>query len=368
MFSNKEKIKKIIIGVLLIISLFFLYKIYHVLAPFVLSAVFIYILAPLVNYVSEIKIGEKKIPRGISVILIYLIFFSSLTLIFFTIGPRLYSETLKIASDIPGQIESFRNEVLPRSLINIQEQFNKYDIPVDINEEFTKLIDNLLSSGLTLIEQLPLLAKTLVSGFLHTLTSFIVVFIVTAFILTDLPKIKSGLKSILSKEVREWVTDLAGAINKDLNGVIRGQLLICLLNGVLTTIGLLILNVKYAVTIGIIAGVFSLIPIFGTIFSTVPAVLVGITQSWLVVLQIIILIAVIHLIEANLLNPKIMGDSVELHPAIVIFSIFVGEHLFGIAGLLLGVPFAAIVRSILKYIYNRFFLEKDLLKEFEQQS
>ncbi|HEY9856883.1 MAG TPA: AI-2E family transporter, partial [Stenomitos sp.] len=145
---------------------------------------------------------------------------------------------------------------------------------------------------------------------------------------------------------------LGHSIDRGLSGAIRGQLLVCLINGVLTTLGLLLLHIKFALTIGIIAGFFSLIPIFGTVISTLPAVLIALTQGWWVAVEVVLLIVVIHLIETNFLNPHVLGHHSELHPVLVLFALMVGEHYAGAIGLVFAVPVAAILRALLSFVYS----------------
>jgi predicted PurR-regulated permease PerM len=357
LFEKKEKIKRYLLIAFAIISVYILYRIFNILAPFIISALLIYLLAPVVNFLANYKIAGKNISRGLSVIIIYVLVIGLFTMISMILFPLVYAEVVKIAADIPEQLNHFKNEKLPLLLSDFQHQLDIYGIQINIQEELDKAIESALHSGETYIKEVPKLVQKFIGSFFSALTSFIAVFIFTAFVLIDLPGIKNRLLAIIPSEYKPGIIDLANSINRDLNGAIRGQLIICVLNGLLTTLGMFALKVKFAVTIGLMAGVFSLIPVFGTIFSTIPAMLIASTQSWVMAIQVLVFILVIHLIEANLFNPKIMGTSVELHPAIIIFSIFVGEHLFGIPGLLLAVPVIAIVRSILMYIYTRFFME-----------
>jgi predicted PurR-regulated permease PerM len=137
--------------------------------------------------------------------------------------------------------------------------------------------------------------------------------------------------------------------------VIRGQLAIMAVNGVLTWLGLQLLGVSYSILLGVIAGLFSLIPIFGTILSTIPIVLIawgaGSMQQGLLALGWILLI---HFVEANFLNPKIMGTASKIHPVVVIFALIAGEHAYGLVGALLAVPTASLIQSWFKfYVIDR---------------
>src|SRR5690606_1662444 len=138
-------------------------------------------------------------------------------------------------------------------------------------------------------------------------------------------------------------------MDRGLAGVVRGQLLICLVNGVLTAIGLWMFELKYWPILAIIAAVMSLIPIFGSILSTIPAVAIGLTQDFWTALWVLLWIVGIHQVEANLLNPKIIGVAAKIHPVLVVFALIVGEHFFGLWGALLAVPTLSLTQSVFNH-------------------
>jgi predicted PurR-regulated permease PerM len=135
-------------------------------------------------------------------------------------------------------------------------------------------------------------------------------------------------------------------IDAGLSGVVRGQLAICFINGLLSAIGFACIGLKYWPVMALIAAIFSLIPIFGSIASAIPAVAIGLTQSLPTAFFALAWIVGIHQLEANLLNPKIMGDAAKIHPVLVIFSLLVGEHFFQVVGALLAVPTMSIAQSL----------------------
>jgi predicted PurR-regulated permease PerM len=145
-------------------------------------------------------------------------------------------------------------------------------------------------------------------------------------------------------------------MDRGLSGVVRGQMIICLVNGVLSAIGFAIVGLKYWPLMALVATIFSLIPIFGSIVSAVPAVILGLTQSFGTALFVLGWIVGVHQLEANLLNPKIMGDAAKIHPVLVIFSLLVGEHFFHTTGALLAVPTMSIALSVFthfRYVVQR---------------
>ncbi|WP_437587535.1 AI-2E family transporter [Sorangium sp. So ce1000] len=135
-------------------------------------------------------------------------------------------------------------------------------------------------------------------------------------------------------------------LDRGLSGVVRGQLLICLVNGVLSAIGFWLFDLKYWPILSVLAAVMSLIPIFGSILSSIPAVLIGLTQSFGTAVGVLVWIVGIHQLEANFLNPKIIGDSAKIHPVLVVLSLLIGEHFFQITGALFAVPCLSIAQTI----------------------
>jgi predicted PurR-regulated permease PerM len=200
-------------------------------------------------------------------------------------------------------------------------------------------------------------------GFVFAVARWVVSFVyqtflimmLTAFLIIDRDAILRFLKSVPTEQHRPTWARLLGYIDRGLAGVIRGQLLICLVNGLLTWMGLQFLGVSYPLLLGLVAGVLSLIPIFGTILSTVPIVLIAFgTSGWKLAFFSLLWILFIHFVEANFLNPKIMGTASKIHPVVIIFALLAGEKSYGIVGALLAVPAASIVQSLFRfYVIDR---------------
>jgi len=133
---------------------------------------------------------------------------------------------------------------------------------------------------------------------------------------------------------------------------IRGHLLVASMVGVLTSLGLALVGVKFYLLLGIIAGIADLIPYFGPIIGAIPAVGLALLNSSQQALYVLLVMVVVQQVENNLLSPKILGDSVGLHPVVVIFVLLAGGHLFGILGMLLAVPLTAILRILVNYLYT----------------
>lgn len=201
--------------------------------------------------------------------------------------------------------------------------------------------------------------QAFVAGVASFLTNFVITFMLAAFIIVDLERVNRFMRSLVPGEFRDDFDQIVRGIDLGMAGVIRGQLVICLINGILTYIGLLIFGVKYSLLLAVTAGVFSLVPIFGTILSSIPIVLVALVSGDEGGLELskglatLAWIAGIHLLEANFLNPKIIGDSAHIHPVVVVFALLAGESAYGLTGALLAVPTASMIQVVFLYARDR---------------
>jgi predicted PurR-regulated permease PerM len=141
---------------------------------------------------------------------------------------------------------------------------------------------------------------------------------------------------------------------------VRAQIILGFTVGVLTFIGLLVLSRfvdpvfgRYAVLLSVVAGVLELLPIIGPIIAAVPAVLLAATAGVEPVIAALILYTLVQQVENNLLVPKIQGDAVELHPAVVMFAIVIGGSIAGLLGAILALPVAAALRDVVRYLFRR---------------
>jgi predicted PurR-regulated permease PerM len=185
----------------------------------------------------------------------------------------------------------------------------------------------------------------------------VLVLMVAAFILVDLERVKRFLRSLVPSQYQSDYDRIIVGIDRGLSGVIRGQLIICVINGFFTWIGLQVFHVKYSLILAGVAAVMSLVPIFGSVLSSVPIVAIALVSSGtfdlLQGIKILLWIVGIHLVEANYLNPTIMGDAAKIHPVLVVFALIAGEHSYGLVGALFAVPVASIIQTLFSYLRRR---------------
>lgn len=158
---------------------------------------------------------------------------------------------------------------------------------------------------------------------------------------------------MVPEKYEDDVSRLFHEMDKVFNEFIRGRLIVGAFVGIATTIVLLILKVDFALLIGIFSGLMDIIPYFGPVLGIIPGVVFAFLQKPIKALWVIILFIVIQQIENNIISPKVVGESVGIHPITVILVLIIGGSMFGILGMLLAVPFAAIFKIVLLFVVEK---------------
>jgi len=371
-----------------------------IVLPFVFAMLMAYLLAPV------IKRMQPTMGRVAAVVLVYVVILGLLGGFFGFLVPAVVKDLAKLRHGLPVAAAKLNEDWLPRASQWVEETFHEL-LPTDEGprptDEASEVIvqpqpdgtlrvdmqgarlhieplsdgtwlvgaprhepdstdlgddlrELLASQGKDLTKGLGSFLQSFITGVAGFLTSFVITFMIAAFVLVDVDRVNHFVRSLVPYEFRGQFEELWASMDVGLGGVIRGQLLICLANGALTFLGLVIFGIKYSFLLALLAGMFSLVPIFGTIISSIPIVVIALVSgeeglSYGAALAMLAWISGIHLLEANVLNPKIIGDSAHMHPVLVIFALLAGEHVFGLVGALLAIPVASLVQAA--YLHAR---------------
>jgi predicted PurR-regulated permease PerM len=326
----------------------------EVLLPFVLALVVAYVFTPVVA-----RLERARIPRWAAILLTYGVTLGSLYASVRVTAPTLAQETLRLRAEIPALAERLRTEFLPRMEQNLRE----IGVDIDLDEEpppspatspaplqrpsfLQRATLMAFHYGRTHTVELLSVGRAVISAVSRGIFVFFLTLMLAAYLMLTRERVIGFFRDLFLPPHRPAFDRFLERADRGLSGVVRGQLLICLVNGVLSGIGFWALGLKYWFLFSVIAGVMSIIPIFGAILSSVPAVAIALTQSFGLALGVLAWIVGIHQLEANFLNPKIIGDAAKIHPVLVVFSLVVGEHLFRLPGALLAVPCLSLAQSL----------------------
>ena len=344
---SMEKKQVIYVVLIIIVILFFLLMfnirglLVSILAPFILAIALAYTLNPLIK-----QLCNKGIPRLWGVLMVYLTISVAIFIFSITLIPRMTAEVKNLIELLPKYgnetFEYFYDLYLRynKNVESLPEEFVAVKDLLRINiDRFQDIVINLLSS----------ITEALLSAF-SKIIGIVLIPILAFYFLKDAEEFKKSLVLFIPSSCRREIMEIARDMDHVLGGFIRGQLIVAAFVGLLTTIALLILDVNFAVLVGIIAGVANIIPYFGPIIGIVPGVLFAIMDSPIKALWVIVIFTIIQQIESAILSPKIVGESVGIHPLIVILALLIGGKFFGLLGLLIAVP----VAGILKVLGNHF--------------
>jgi predicted PurR-regulated permease PerM len=337
--------------------------------PFAGSALIAYLVAPLVQRLTGQRIAGRAMPRWGAILLIYAAFFGLVYLFTIAIVPQLYRELARISSNAISFVRSLTPERVQELAREMENWLNSHGVPValssralegaDAAEVYTGRpswslsvdLEQLLResaqrfSGIARdnVTRVVALTRSVITGTLTGIFTLFFMLMVAAFMSSDAAGIRAYFRSLIPPEWSADAAALVRRIDRSLAGVVRGQVTICIVNGTLTFAGLVLFGVKFAFLLATVATLFSLIPIFGSIISSVPIVAMALAQNWKAGLAMLLWIIGIHALEAYFLNPKIMGSAARIHPVVVAFALIAGERTYGLLGALFAVPVAAVL-------------------------
>jgi predicted PurR-regulated permease PerM len=331
--------KWIFTGTCLLFALLLLIKVRTILGPFILAFILAYLLNPLVVALERHRISRKK---SIFIVFILIIAFMGTTI--FLILPTVYNELSKLSVVLPNTIELFTTWV-----DGLREQFKATGLPSRV----ALVLDEHLGEQEVIFANRLNLFLDNVPDALSTFTLYILSPVISIYFLAEWKGLGLHFLGIIPQRWRmEW-RRLWQDINHVIRQFVRGNLVVAVIVGLLIGIGVKLVGMEYALLIGLICGIFDLIPYFGPFIAAVPAILLALTKSPAMAFQVTLIILFVQQLEGNLISPKLMGDSVGLHPLWVIFAILAGGELAGVWGMLIAVPVAAVIRVVFNHIYFR---------------
>lgn len=305
-----------------------------VLTPFVLGVVIAYLLNPLVKGFST-----KGLKRTTSSALIIFVFFLLMTIVVVLVAPIIAKESGQLIDAMPDYLDRIFKAVQPYTTWFQQSLGEDYitDAKTFVKENMSKILS--VSGGIA--GGVAAGGKALV-GFV---TTIVITPLVAFYMMREWPAIIKWGEDLIPRQNEKTIKDLFKQIDGKLSGFIRGQLSVAFLLGVIYAIALTVAGLNFGFLIGIAAGVLSIIPMVGSAIGLVVAVAVAWFQAGDP--EYVFIIAAIFLggqfIEGNILSPKLLGDSVGLHPLWILFALMAGGSLLGILGMLIAVPVAAVI-------------------------
>lgn len=317
----------------LVVLFYVLSKLKWLFIYFSFALMLAYFFDPLYRYLIH-----KKVPRVLAIIVVFGIIIALLILTIVFLIPNMINQLNILYKEIPNFIENYQNLIL-----SIKPQLSKFINPADVEillkESLSELQKGVLGFSQTIIIYLSNIVSSITFG-------IVIIPLILFYLMRDLVIFKENLYIFVSRENKKEFKEVLEEIDRIVSGFIRGRIMVCFIVGALIGIGLYFLNLKFALIIGIVSGIFNFIPYLGPIVGVVLALIFALGQPWWTLLMIVVLFVLVNQLEAIYLNPNILGKGLGLHPLTVILSILICGQLLGILGVLVAVPLAAILKVL----------------------
>ena len=343
---NFEQGVGIVVG--LLFTVWFLSEASGLLWPFIISFVIAYLLAPLVYLM------ERRISRTLSLCLIVLLVLGGLAGIGIIVVPRVSEEVRELVNDLPAY-----GRALGRLYDRVVVLIHNYGLGLSVGEIQQWFIEKLPEVGKLFADKMTEALRGLTSGIAALLNLLMIPF-VTFYVLKDYEKIKAALRGVLPRQHSGQIITMINGVDAVLGQYVRGQILVCSFIALLTCTGLAISGIRYAVILGLMAGVMNLVPYVGLAVSLgVVSVVALLGHDPLTdLLKVVAVFVVVQGIEGNFLSPRVVGSRVGLHPAWVMFALVVSAHFWGFIGMLIAIPVAAVINILVSVATGFYYSSK----------
>ncbi|RWF88149.1 MAG: AI-2E family transporter [Mesorhizobium sp.] len=336
-----------------VILAIFLYVFSGILLPFVAGMVLAYFLDPVADRLQRLGLS-----RLMATIVILFAFIVVLVLAFVILIPVLASQMADFASKLPEYLTRLQTLITSFDPRWLEEKFG-----VDANG-LREGLNSLLTSGFGLLTTVFTSIWSSGVALVSVVSLFVVTPVVAFYMLLDWDRMVAIVDSWVPRDYVQTVRAIANDINTATAGFVRGQGTLCLVLGAMYATGLTLTGLNFGILIGLFAGLISFIPYVGSLTGLVLAVGVAFVQfwpDWTMVAAVAGVFFVGQFIEGNILQPRLVGKSVGLHPVWLMFSLFAFGALFGFVGLLIAVPASAAVAVLVRFAISRY-LESPLYK------
>ncbi len=370
--------KRTVVFLLLGVVIFTLWLSRSVLPWLIIAGILSYLLSPLVDLQTRIRV-----PRSVATVVVFLIVLALMILMPVLLIPALieqarqlasfdvggtafsvYDWTLRTLNELPDEVVLF-GFVLPTG--NIVEQFETSFRQVTFVPTLAEVL-GYIQRGITtaagIVSSTAALSVAVVGRIVQGFITAIVIFFLSLYLTKDMPLIRRYIEGVFPESYQPELRELLRRIGRIWSSFFRGQLILSTVIGVVTWLVLTLVGMPGALILGITAGVLEVIPNIGPIIATIPAVIVALIQGSTVLAEygvghvgfaliIIAIYFIVQQVEASVLVPRIIGDSVNLHPVVIICGVAVGFNAFGILGAFLAAPVLASARQVGSYVHAK---------------
>lgn len=349
----KSNIKLVLFIFSIILCIWVLKILFPVISLIIVALLIVYLVSPLVGLLVKLKF-----PQPLAATLVFILFILFILLIFYFIPPLIFREIRQLAGYLATDFRQY--------ILMLFRQLEEIDLLYDLS-----LSQTIINTIISFIEGLPLYLLRWINRisafripFLSEIWSLVGLFFMIFFFLLDIEKVKATIVSLFPDKYRPEVVHVIEIIDAKVGAYLRGNVIRCSIVGFSTGIGLSIMGMPFAFTLGIVAGILNIIPNIGPLLAAILAILISLTPDTPHPFMVTGLYLVIQTIDPFILTPYLLGKAVDLRPITVIIALLCGARLMGILGIILSIP----VTAVLKVLFNHYIIRKNEIQIIQETS
>lgn len=330
------------------VFLLFLWLLNDILLPFVVGAVVAYFFDPVVHRLQRSGLSRMWATTAVTVVAVLIAIGTA-----FAILPPLFSQIEALVAKAPQYAAQAAMKIQPL----IEPVRIKLGLPPLSLHELQAEATQWAGQAFGMLGAVAGRIAQRSAAVINLLGLLFITPVVTFYLLRDWEQVLAAIDDALPRDHAGTIRALARESNAAVAGYIRGQALVCVCLGTLYGVGLTVAGLQFGFVIGLIAGLISFIPFVGTLVGATLSIGMAIAQfapDWIGVLKVAVVFLIGHLLEGNVLSPKLVGDRVGLHPVWIMFALLAGGSLFGFVGVLIAVPVAAVIGVIVRHLIGRY--------------
>ena len=352
-FIDNKAVTVFLVALLLGLNIFILSKISFlfipvidflsvVMLPVILSGLLFYLLNPLVDLMEKHKINRVLAISFIFVIIAILLIVGLAVAI-----PNLQRQVVAFAQNVPTYLEDADRVIDDLVTKRLPDDFRPQleQVLANFSTQATAWASNISSKAVNWV-------SALISGTSQVIVALIIMPFMLFYLLRDGKGLRDYITQFLPNKLREPVGKVLSDVNQQLSNYVRGQITVAVIVAIMFIIFFKIIGLRYAVALGVTAGILNLVPYLGSFLAMIPALVLGLIAGPVMLLKVIIVFIVEQTIEGRFVSPLILGSQLNIHPITILFVLLTSGSMFGIWGVLLGIPIYASAKVVISEIFD----------------
>ncbi|MEG3225713.1 AI-2E family transporter [Streptococcus suis] len=368
LFLNSQAVTFLLVTLLTFLTIFIFSKISFlfrpigsfleiVLLPMILTGLLYYLLNPMVDWMEKHKISRTV---GISIlfVLISLLIIWGLAVAI----PSIQEQVTSFAQNLPSNIQKIEGQVTGLLQDQRFEQFRPTALEMlnKVNDQIVAYAQKFSSSAVNW-------ASNLISTASQIIVAILIMPFILFYLLRDGQYLNKHITQYLPTKWREPIGTVLSDVNGQLSNYVRGQVTVAIIVALMFSVMFSIIGLSYPITLGVVAGFLNLIPYLGSFLAMIPAVILGLIAGPIMLIKVLVVFMIEQTIEGRFVTPLIIGSSLSIHPITILFVLLTAGQMYGVLGVLLGIPIYASIKVLVKAAFEWYKAHSSLYEDEENE-